>query len=230
MPAEEEKSIPILDLEKIFGVLEEIKCPDDDQKKAIENLAFQLFIAYRDGNPPDCVPDEDRADFYLAKILTTASPENITEHSLFWLSWITTLRLNMWRFDCEYELSFPENKSLLPDNFNALQLSFLPELLICFYKLFSKSFRPKIGKDKDKWFYERFERKRLSQVFWDRKFLGVLSNAFVWCLMNFICYFCFPQGAVISCCLTVAGLLFDIAHDWRGVTESASKCHLLLSV
>jgi len=216
MPGEQKRELnkqEIKCLEKILEALETIDFPSQDQRKQMEDLAFALFIAYRDGGD-DWAPDEDRADFYLAKILIIAPPENITEHSLFWLSWITTLRLNTWRFDCEYELSFPKNKSLLPDNFNALQLSFLPELLVCFYKLFSKSFRPKIGEDKDKWFYQRFERKRLSQVFWDMKFLGVLSNAFVWCLMNFICYFCFPQGAVISCCLTIAGLLFDIAHDW----------------
>jgi hypothetical protein len=191
----------------------------------METLAYALFIAYRDGQDTEndndgWAPDEQKAAFYLANILTTASPKNIVDNTLFWFGWLTTVRLAFMRvFDREYTSSLPflpqvfstNFSSLVASNFKLFQFSYAPELLFCFIKLISESFRPKTEEDKDKWFYERFERKRFLRVFLSRKFWGTFSNALVWLAVNIVF---FGISTPVACAFNLAAFMFDIVHDW----------------
>ncbi|MCE3237880.1 MAG: hypothetical protein K0R24_861 [Gammaproteobacteria bacterium] len=223
----------IEDLEKIFGLLEDIKKNPQEyngvlltnaQEKQMETLAYALFIAYRDGQEAGATshgwtPDKEKANFYLAKILITASPENIIDNTLFWFTWLTTVRLAFMRvFDREYTSSlsflpqtfFNRFPSMVASNFNLFQFSYGPELLFCLIKLISESFRPKTEEDKDKWFYERFESKRFSQIFFSRKFFGAFSNAFVWLVVNIVTYHVYTP---LACAINLGGFTFDVFHD-----------------
>ena len=212
----------IENLEKIFELFEEHKKSNEltnKQKNQMELLVFALFIAYRDGknnnnndNEYGWAPDELKATIYLGKIIKTASPENLADNTLFWFSWLTTIRLALLRLSREDQTwLYPDNNdySIFGKDFSALQFSYLPELLVCVYKLFVHSFRPK--NKQDSWCTNRFEKKRFSQVFWSRKFGGASSNALIWFLVNFFSVWIGAGWA--SCLINLAGFFFDIIHD-----------------
>jgi hypothetical protein len=206
----------VTDLEKIFLLLESADADsrNQQQNEYMSVLASALFIAYTEGKEaeggnPGWAPDEQKAGFYLAKILTTASSESLVDNTLFWFAWLTSARLALLRVFREYWVLNSMDPTKYAFNFRNFQFSYLPEIVICLYKLFSHSCRPK--KPMDKWYTIRFEWKRFWQILYDRKFFGILSNACVWLLVNVIGYCVAPW---LSALINLAGFAFDIAHDF----------------
>jgi hypothetical protein len=209
--------------EIIFSLLADINVdtlPEKDRSLFLERrqaLAYQLFIAYRDGKN-SLAADELKADYYLASILFVTPQQTLIDNVLFWFTWLTTARLGLVRFSREYSLLI-NGAGILTDNFAVLSLSYIVEFFACVCKLIDQSFRPETSED-GKYnvlhrLWRRFEWRRFKQAFWSREFLSALTNAAVWAVVNVICYCYFPLTPV---CFTVAilnllGFGFDIWHD-----------------
>ncbi|MCD6038856.1 MAG: hypothetical protein K0S27_256 [Gammaproteobacteria bacterium] len=226
-----------IDLKSIFP---ENSTPFSNLEQAKENLAFQLFLAYRDGV---CVePHEGIAAAYLALYFSLKLPSSSADDALWGLSWWTTFRLadiRNNRFSGLLPFSPIHDKSMLSSNFPIFQFSYGLEVMTGIGKLVYHSFRPETNKDlanpeyiRKSWFKrlrERFSWERYKKIRNNNDFQSLMSNAIVWFLVNGLSLlFGLALGwlgapavmvLVIPSLIQIVGFTYDIYHDYKYPAE-----------
>jgi len=237
--------LDVAEAEIVFPLLDSIKkedLPADADPKVNtyleqdkQQIALQLFIAYRDGL--GVVANEQIAEVYLALYLLCPKPEeSFFDNILFWFSWFTTLRLGILRSDRELALLPFSSQHDHSIQFNkALQLSYFLEIIVGIGKLFYYSFRPKTKEDDrlgTPW-YKRFDWARYNKIKNSSQFTNFMSNAVVWFVANGLSLICVAWltslGAsdlailVFPSLIQLTGFGYDIWHDYEYAAEERDK-------